>query len=126
MLSTSINNKVNNCQLYNSGMNETRVKIVAGLIKNRFDGNQSAFARAIGRTPAQINQWLSGVRPIGGGMARHIETKLKLGAYYLDGEISSAQITQAALSALDQMPTDDLMLLIELAGKEVRSRLGDE
>jgi transcriptional regulator with XRE-family HTH domain len=52
------------------------------LINSKFNGNQADFARAIGKSPSQINQWLAGVRNLGDGSVRQIEKKLKLGDYF--------------------------------------------
>lgn len=52
------------------------------LINGKFNGNQADFARAIGKSPSQINQWLAGVRNLGDGSVRLIEKKLKLGDYF--------------------------------------------
>ena len=56
-----------------------RKTILQELIDARFNGNQAEFARAIKRSSAQVNQWLSGHRKIGDGGARHIELTLNLG-----------------------------------------------
>jgi SOS-response transcriptional repressor LexA len=48
------------------------------LIESRFKGNQAAFARAIGRQPAQINQYLKGRRQLGIEAKMHIEQSLGL------------------------------------------------
>lgn len=55
------------------------------LIKNRFDGNQAAFARAIERSPSQVNQWLSGHRKLDDKGCRHIERALNLTPDYMIG-----------------------------------------
>lgn len=46
------------------------------LIDTRFEGNQAAFARAIGRQPAQINQYIKGRRQLGIEAKMHIEQTL--------------------------------------------------
>jgi SOS-response transcriptional repressor LexA len=56
------------------------------LIQNRFDGKQSAFASAIGKSPSQVNQWLAMRRPIGEKVARDIELALSLPRGWLDGD----------------------------------------
>lgn len=63
----------------------TRKELLEALIDSRFDGNQKRFAAAIGRSPGQVNQWMTGFRNIGDGVARHIEMKLRLGEGYFDG-----------------------------------------
>jgi len=55
------------------------------LIQSRFGGNQANFAGAIKRSPAQVNQWLTGHRAIGDGGARIIELALDLPPGYFDG-----------------------------------------
>lgn len=54
------------------------------IIQSRFDGSQAAFAAAINRSPAQVNQWLSGYRAIGDAGARVIELALDLPRGYFD------------------------------------------
>lgn len=54
------------------------------LLTDRFDGKQAALARAIGRSPAQIHQWLSGHRMIGNGGVRLIEMALGLPMGWMD------------------------------------------
>lgn len=64
-----------------------RQKILAKLIHDLFDDNQKAFAKAIKKSPAQVNQWLTGYRNIGDGAVRNIELELRLGEGYMDGKI---------------------------------------
>lgn len=61
-----------------------RKHLLKELIASRFAGNQADFARAINRSPAQVNQWLSGHRKIGDAGARTIEMALGLDAGYFD------------------------------------------
>lgn len=70
-------------------MNADRKKLIESLINTRFDGNQAAFGRAIGKSSGQVNQWLTGYRSIGNGTARHIEMELGLGIGWMDGKESS-------------------------------------
>lgn len=62
---------------------DRRTKLRA-LIRSRFRGNQAEFASAIKRSPAQVNQWLSGHRAIGDAGARIIELALSLPSGYFD------------------------------------------
>lgn len=78
-------------------MNVDRKSLVQNLINTRFDGNQAAFARAIKRSPNQVNQWLTGYRSVGDGAARNIENMLGLGNLWLDGKESAAQPQLAAV-----------------------------
>jgi hypothetical protein len=64
----------------------TRREIFLQLLEGRFQGNQAAFARAIDRKPAQLYQWVHGLRDIGHEMARHIEKKLSLPFGFMDGK----------------------------------------
>jgi len=52
------------------------------LIKTRFGNNQAAFARAIKRSPSQVNQWLTGYRTLDVKGSRHIERALELATDY--------------------------------------------
>jgi len=62
----------------------TRREVLIRLIKERFGGNQAEFARAIRKSPAQVNQWVSGHRNLGDAGARHIEITLGLPQGYFD------------------------------------------
>lgn len=63
----------------------TRIERVRNLIDEKFNGNQTDFSRAIGKAPAQVNQWLNGYRNIGDAAALNIEKSLGLPQGYLDG-----------------------------------------
>jgi hypothetical protein len=52
------------------------------LIETRFAGNQAAFARAIDRQPAQVNQYIKGRRQLGIEVKLHIEQKLDLSGWF--------------------------------------------
>ena len=54
----------------------TRIERVRNLIDEKFNGNQTDFSRAIGKAPAQVNQWLNGYRNIGDAAALNIEKSL--------------------------------------------------
>ena len=56
----------------------TRLDRVKNLIDEKFNGNQADFSRAIGKAPAQVNQWLNGYRNIGDAAALNIEKSLDL------------------------------------------------
>lgn len=62
-----------------------RLDRLRNLIDDRFGGKQSSFAHAINRSPAQVNQWLSGVRGLGDGACRVIETAMGLPMGWMDG-----------------------------------------
>ena len=67
----------------------TRIERVRNLIDEKFNGNQTDFSRAIGKAPAQVNQWLNGYRNIGDAAALNIEKSLGLPQGYLDGEVTT-------------------------------------
>ena len=67
----------------------TRIERVRKLIDEKFNGNQADFSRAIGKAPAQVNQWLNGYRNIGDGVALNIEKSLGLPQGYLDGVVTN-------------------------------------
>lgn len=103
---------------YYSGMN--RKDMLRALIDAPpFDGNQAEFARKIGKSPAQVNQWLTGHRALGDAGARNIEMKLGLGLGYFDGATPTK--TTADLSPSDKqtlanaqyLPPDALSALID-------------
>jgi SOS-response transcriptional repressor LexA len=83
--------------------NETmdRLTRVKRLIEDRAGGNQSVFARMIGKSPAQVNHWLSRIKPIGEKVARDLEIAFKLPRGWLDGE-SDAEPSNVAPAAPKQ------------------------
>ena len=64
----------------------SRLDNLKNLIESRFNGSQAEFARAIGKAPAQVNQWVNGYRNIGNGAAAQIEDSLSLPRGWLDGK----------------------------------------
>ena len=60
-----------------------RIEILQKIIDERFNGNKNAFARAIGKTPTHIYQWLNGIRRMTDKTAYHIEKALNLPDNYL-------------------------------------------
>lgn len=62
-----------------------RLDRLRALIDDRYAGKQSSFAHEIKRSPAQVNQWLSGVRRLGDGACRVIETAMDLPLGWMDG-----------------------------------------
>ena len=94
----------------------TRIERVRKLIDEKFNGNQADFSRAIGKAPAQVNQWLNGYRNIGDGVALNIEKSLGLPQGYLDGVVTNQlpkdnEITDIhrplLWSSNDPLPEDD-------------------
>lgn len=71
-----------------------RKTLLQRLVDTRFDGSQAEFARAIKRSPAQVNQWLSGHRKLGDAGARHIELTLGLAPGYFDDKCGRPPIDQ--------------------------------
>lgn len=61
--------------------------LLRALIKDRYAGNQAAFARAIGRSASQVNQWLSGHRKLDLKGSRIMEEKLGLPPGYFQGAV---------------------------------------
>ena len=71
-----------------------RKTLLQRLVDTRFDGSQAEFARAIKRSPAQVNQWFSGHRKLGDAGARHIELTLGLVPGYFDDKCGRPPIAQ--------------------------------
>lgn len=60
------------------------------LIDKWFDSNESAFGRAVGRSPSQVSDMLAGRKSFGSKVARRIEEALwangyQVAPFYLDG-----------------------------------------
>lgn len=70
---------------------DIRVNKLAELIRNRYDNNAAAFARAVDRSSSQINDTLAGRKSFGEKFARHIEQKLSLPDGYMDSELTLFQ-----------------------------------
>lgn len=64
---------------------------IRALIDERFEGNEAAFGRAVGKAPSVIWQLVSGHRNLGEKLAREFETKLALGRGYFDGRDADDQ-----------------------------------
>lgn len=74
------------------------------LIDGRFGGSQAAFARAIERSPAQVNQWLTGHRKLDVKGCRHIERMLGLPADWMIG-LASCENGAATSNTAMQRPS---------------------
>lgn len=94
----------------------TRIERVRNLIDEKFNGNQTDFSRAIGKAPAQVNQWLNGYRNIGDAAALNIEKSLGLPQGYLDGVATNQLPKENEIvgihrpmlwSSADPLPEDD-------------------
>lgn len=72
-----------------------RKDLLRALLDERYQGSQAAMARALGRAPSQIHQWLSGHRAIGDAGARHIELTLGLPpGYFNRKDVKASQTLQ--------------------------------
>lgn len=58
--------------------------------RERYNDVTGRLAKAIGRSPSQVYQWISGTRKISEGSARYIERKLRLPEYWMDKEPGAA------------------------------------
>ena len=94
----------------------TRIERVRNLIDEKFNGNQTDFSRAIGKAPAQVNQWLNGYRNIGDAAALNIEKSLGLPQGYLDGVVTNQLPKENEITGIhrpmlwssnDPLPEDD-------------------
>lgn len=90
----------------------SRLEKVKELIENRFNGSQAEFARAIGKAPAQVNQWMNGYRNIGTGAAAHIEATLSLPRGWLDSkeEFRQPESNASILGTLAEWDNDTPLL----------------
>lgn len=76
-------------------INELRKKNLASLIRDRFADNVSAFARAVDRSPSQINDTIAGRKSFGEKVARYFESKIGLSDRWLDQELSQTSQSPA-------------------------------
>lgn len=88
------------------------------LIRARFNGSQTEFARAIRRSRSQVSQWLNGHSNLGDGGCRIIEMALHLPSGYFDGvsDATSSSVEQAskavAPSPAAQGPGDPFVIAL--------------
>ena len=87
--------------------------ILLKLIKDQFSGNQAAFSRAIKRSPAQVNQWLTGYRKLDVKGQRHIETALKLRPGYMSGEPNYITAPTQSSFAINETLKHELRPLVQ-------------
>ena len=87
----------------------TRALLLRSLIAERFGGNQSHFARAIDRTPAQVNQWLTGHRALGDAGVRTIELALGLTPGYFDKPLSYSRRGALMARQIAEPSADDII-----------------
>jgi hypothetical protein len=96
-----------------------RKSILIKLIDDRFDGNQAAFARAVGMASAQVNQWVHGYRNLGDAGAHKIELKLGLDQGFFDMPAAQKQRglskSTNAISEKVELPAE-VLETIELLG----------
>lgn len=80
-----------------------RLDKILHLIENSFNGSQVKFAKAIKRSPAQVNQWVTNRRTVGDALALHIERSLNLPLGWLvkkeDNKIKNNQSNDFHLEA---------------------------
>lgn len=75
------------------------------LIHDRFGNNQAEFSRAIGRSPAQVNQWLSGYRNPDVKVCRLIERALGLDVDSLmDDSVNIYSIEDSTCELIEELP----------------------
>lgn len=101
-----------------------RQLLLKHLIDTKFSGKQADFARAIGRAPAQVHQWVAGHRRLGGAGARHIETTLGLSPGYFDRDLTYAEIglLNAPTAAEPSLEADIAEVAALLAHTDARGR----
>ena len=90
----------------------SRALLLKQLIETRFRGSQTAFAKAIKRSPAQVNQWISGHRALGDAGARTIELALHLPPGYFDQPLTYAR--RGALMAMELTEPGDETVIAEV------------
>lgn len=88
----------------------SRVSRVKTLISKMYDGKQKNFADAIGKKPAQVSHWITGVKPIGDAIASQIETSLNLPRGWLDGRENIPEIIRSSENHSDDLETTRLDL----------------
>jgi SOS-response transcriptional repressor LexA len=83
---------------------DIRTRQLAALIRDRYANNVSAFARAIDRSPSQINDTLAGRKSFGEKFARHIEDKLGLVDGSLDAQPMLREFRSGLAAVTKEMP----------------------
>ena len=73
-----------------------RLERLRWLLK-RHGGRKAALAKAIGKAPAQVSQWLSGVRTISEESAREIEAQAWLDPGVMDRPLNTTEATAPTL-----------------------------
>lgn len=107
-----------------------RIRIRA-LIATRYNGNQAAFAAAIGRSPSQVNRWFmtsEHKRDIGEAVARDIEAKLELPRLFLDADAEQPLEVRQPLQLYSIAPDEQarLLALYDRLTHDQRSQFIDE
>lgn len=77
------------------------VQLLQALIDQKYGGSQAAFARAIDRQPAQVNQYIKGRRQLGIEAKLHIEQATNSQGLFSVGPQPSIQTQNVKLSGVD-------------------------
>lgn len=83
-----------------------RVRNIATIIKEQFDGNQAAFSRTVGKKADYVSRWFTakdGKKRLGEEVAREIEVKLGLPYGFLDID-PDAEPSSTGCRALPKVP----------------------
>lgn len=95
-------------------VHETRRSNLRLLIDRRFSGVQRHLATAMGRSEAQITQWLNGGRNISEGSARRIEHVSGEQLGWMDVPRSSAELVAGEVLRFTPAPRPSLRAALEV------------
>ena len=102
------------------GIKQKRQEKLIQLIEQKFEGNQAAFARAIGKAATVVWQLKNGHRGIGEDLARSIEASLSLPYGWLDDRVETTNSQPLSLRPIQvwedesELPADEYIFLPRL------------
>ena len=84
-----------------------RIERIREIIQGRYEGNSAAFARAIGKSPSVVWQYLNGYRQVGERFAREVEKKLRLPEGSLDRDQGIFEKVKTSVAEKNRLPGEE-------------------